>query len=434
MTIERQSRLNYAGITPSVSQALRTFWPVVEKSLPEILDGFYRLASSEPALAAMVGSQTARLKSAQGTHWQRLFSGAFDDAYFQSVRTIGLTHNRIGLEPRWYIGGYSFVTAELMTLAVRYFGPFKRKQLAATVQAITRAVMLDMDLAISTYQESMLEERQKRQSGLESAISGFDTTVQNLIGALGQARANLGSTSVEIESTADAMTNQASAVANASQVAATNVQTIAAATEELSASISEMLTRDAVAGTEQANGSIVALAESAHQIGSIVEMINSIASQTKLLALNATIEAARAGESGKGFSVVAAEVKTLANQTERATEDIGRQIASIRTATETAVQSVQSIGGMVTELNQVASAIAAAIEEQTAATREIAGNVQRAADATIEVSAKIESVSAAAGVTQGAVGSLKSANVQLETQTDALRSEVGSFFNAVRAA
>ncbi len=57
----------------------------------------------------MIGNDIPRLKAAQGSHWGRLFNGRFDDAYINGVRTIGLIHNKIGLEPRWYIGGYNLV-------------------------------------------------------------------------------------------------------------------------------------------------------------------------------------------------------------------------------------------------------------------------------------------------------------------------------------
>src|SRR3569833_452196 len=101
--------MRFMQISNATGEALREFWKVIEPKLPEILDGFYNHLASEPELAKLVGNQTPRLKQAQGSHWARLFAGHFDDTYMDSVRTIGLTHNRIGLEPRWYIGGYKFV-------------------------------------------------------------------------------------------------------------------------------------------------------------------------------------------------------------------------------------------------------------------------------------------------------------------------------------
>ncbi|MEQ1890218.1 MAG: protoglobin domain-containing protein, partial [Alphaproteobacteria bacterium] len=102
----------------------------------------------------------SRLVSAQTAHWGRLFNGRFDEAYIQGVRTIGTVHNRIGLEPRWYIGGYALVLSDLTDLAIRTYR-WKAKRLGEVITAVNSAVMLDMDFAISVYQEAGIEDRQK---------------------------------------------------------------------------------------------------------------------------------------------------------------------------------------------------------------------------------------------------------------------------------
>ena len=79
---------------------IKAFWPAVEAELPTIVDAFYQHVSTVPHLKALVGDQIARSKQAQTTHCQRLFSGRFDEAYFNSVHTIGIVHHKIGLEPR----------------------------------------------------------------------------------------------------------------------------------------------------------------------------------------------------------------------------------------------------------------------------------------------------------------------------------------------
>jgi methyl-accepting chemotaxis protein len=94
---------------------------------------------------------------------------------------------------------------------------------------------------------------------------------------------------------------------------------------------------DAVQRAHDARATIDALVKAANDIGAIVGVITTIAEQTNLLALNATIEAARAGEAGRGFAVVASEVKTLATQTGRSTEQIGAKIGEIQTTTRKAV-------------------------------------------------------------------------------------------------
>ena len=106
-----------------------------------------------------------------------------------------------------------------------------------------------------------------------------------------------------------------------------------------------------------------------------------------------TIEAARAARRPR-FAVVASEVKSLANQTAKATDEICQQIVSMQTVTTTAVSAIRNISNTISEINEVTTAIAAAVEEQGAATREIARNIQHAAGGTSEVSTNIARLSA----------------------------------------
>ena len=139
------------------------------------------------------------------------------------------------------------------------------------------------------------------------------------------------------------------------------------------------MVRSAVAEAETTNGQIAGLAEAAQKIGDVVKLIRDIAEQTNLLALNATIEAARAGEAGRGFAVVASEVKSLAVQTAKATEEIAAQILAVQDSTASAVEAIRSIGERMQEISGYTSAVAAAVEEQNAATGEISQNVSSAA-------------------------------------------------------
>ncbi|HEY8337373.1 MAG TPA: globin-coupled sensor protein [Tardiphaga sp.] len=438
---DRAARMRFMRIDNGTSYMLREFWEVVEPALPNILEGFYHHLAQEPQLARLIGKDIPRLKAAQGTHWGRLFNGRFDQDYMQGVRMIGFIHNKIGLEPRWYIGGYNFVVAQLADLAVRNYR-WRPQRLSGVLTAVSSAVMLDMDIAISVYQEAMLAERQKQQSKLTGAIERFDGQMQIVLKTVGGSATNLQHAANALASNAEESTQQSTAVAAASEQASSNVQTVASATEELTSSVKEIgrqvaestrITATAVEQASRSKATMQSLADAAQRIGDVVKLITSVAEQTNLLALNATIEAARAGDAGRGFAVVAQEVKALAAQTAKATDEIGQQIQAIQLATQESVGVIEEIGATIASVNEIATTIAAAVEQQGMATSEIARNVQEAARGTQEVSNNIGGVSEAASETGRTAAHLLSAANELSEQSDTLRRHVEGFFSMIRA-
>ena len=439
---DRETRLRFMRVDHKTSDALREFWPVVERDLPRVLEGFYRHICSEPNLAKLIGNQSDRLKAAQGAHWARLFNGRFDEAYIKGVRTIGLIHNKIGLEPRWYIGGYAFVLSHLTDLAVATYG-WRKKRLGEVITAVNSTVMLDMDFAISVYQEALLEDRAKRQRAVDGLIAAFEQKATGALAALSSSSGELKGTADSMGRTSEQTRQQAAGVASASEEASVNVQSVASASEEMASSVAEIarqvnesarIAQDAVDLANKADTRVHSLSQAAGKIGDVVELISSIAGQTNLLALNATIEAARAGEAGRGFAVVAAEVKSLAEQTAKATSEIGQQVAGIQTATQESVENIKEIGGIIDRMSEISSIIASAVEEQGAATQEISRNVQEAAKGTTEVSSSIEAVSKAANETASASAQVLTASAQVSQQGELLEAEVQRFLEGIRAA
>jgi len=276
----------------------------------------------------------------------------------------------------------------------------------------------------------------EKQAAAANLAQAFDAKIGHLVQSL---KANAG----EMERTARSMSEAAKEAGEVSTLAtgfaeqtSTNVRQMAAATDKLAASAREIgsrastsatLVAKAVEDTKRTDLAASLLSERSERIEQVVNLISAVAEQTNLLALNATIEAARAGVAGKGFGVVAAEVKALAAQVAKATQEISSQVAQSQEAARDVVEAIKGVGSTIGNIHTIASAIVAAVEEQHAAAQEIAKSVAQAASGTQEVSNNVSRVRQVAAGTGSASTQVLAAATTLSQNSSALGREVELF-------
>jgi methyl-accepting chemotaxis protein len=456
---EIQNKLAFVGMDKEQTAVLATLKPLIAKSVGPALDRFYdhATANAETARHFQSPSHIEHAKQKQVDHWGLIATGKFDLEYIEGVTRIGKVHAKLGLEPKWYIGGYSLILEELVSSIIRSelkgFGTAKKGEKAGkSIAAVVKAALIDMDYAISVYLDELSEERAKAEREREQLKAEQDKALHALeraLAALAQgdlgssieeplasdydglkdnfnsAVAKLNEAFVEIVASMQQSTSQTRELSGATDDMARRTEQQAAALEETAAAIEQISTIsrqsaertkearqivDQTAGEAAHSGVTVSEAvtamgkieDSSKKITQIISVIDEISFQTNLLALNAGVEAARAGEAGRGFAVVAQEVRELAQRSASAAKEIKGLIetsfadvlSGVELVNKTG-EALNNIGSQVQIISEHFSSISKSAEEQSTGIAEINSSVNSMDQITQQNAAMVEETNAA---------------------------------------
>jgi methyl-accepting chemotaxis protein len=432
-------RLTAYAITPAIDSDRRRIWELLDPHFDTIMrDHIARVIAYAPTYAERFSSQQAMFLEAYRKYTASLFLEPFDERWVADAETRARfeAENHLDMRSRGVVS-MSVLMAINRLVARRY--RFSASTVAHLCDVASRVLLLDTANAVACHTELAMQKATGKREQLAGAIREFGRTVNDVRTAIAQATKTLEETSRRLSSVADASATQARTASTLADDTTNSIGATAAATQELLSSIAEIRWRTAkstemahnsVASAQSTNATIRSLSQAVDKIGSVVGLIADIAGQTNLLALNATIEAARAGEAGRGFSVVASEVKSLAAQTAKATDEIGQQIALIEEATRRAVDDIGDTGKTVASIVEIVDEVAHSVDRQAAATDGIAETANRAAANATTVAEAFKTVADAIQRTQADATAVLELSRKLTERTGDLDAGMNDLFSA----
>jgi methyl-accepting chemotaxis protein len=421
-------------LSPDAEAAFKDFGSNVQTYLGLLNQLLASVKTPGPAAAAQTQTLAQQMNTIEGTLNSSLIT-ATDAASSAAEETVQEAQQ-------------AYSTARTLTIAIIIAGLVISVVLALLiVRSVMRPVQRvkdvldqvaggDLSVRVGETGGAELGEVARSLDSTLDALGSVLTLVNDSAGRLAGASQALNAGAAGMAESARTATGQADVVvASAGEVAA-SVDTVATGSQQMEAAIREIahnateaarVAGQAVDVAETTTRTVGKLGDSSQEIAAVVKLINGIAEQTNLLALNATIEAARAGEAGKGFAVVASEVKELAQETARATEDISHRVEAIQADTAGAVDAIGEISAVIGQINDFQATIAAAVEEQTATTNEMNRNVAEAANSSRSIATAISGLAAGTQQTHAGVADAQRSAAELARMSDELQDAVRRF-------
>lgn len=392
-TDDLRFRLASFGLTEAEIRSLSTKHPVLKALLPEIVDDFAGSFAAWPWVLPKLrlpAVQQARLR-----HWLNLSRSRLDAAWRASAWELAKTFYENDIPVHLFAVEHASVGMRLANAAglgtLKGAGVSKWLGLATIQKSIrlriiyTKMIAFDLEILLEYY-ANINKERIARAN---AEMAELEIGAKRLAQAVAKSAGEIDSMADQLNDLAGRSAQNAIAAVGSSEDVSSMVLSVAGATEELARSFDAMMTEiDTAAGmakraslvVQETDGIVRGLAEPVSTIGSVTTLIHSISNQTNLLALNASIEAARAGSSGRGFGVVASEIKSLSGGTASAVGGIASQVGQIQRVTTSAAEALKQVVGLIHNIDNGSQAMVTTVMQQRSATAEIAKNMASAAD------------------------------------------------------
>jgi methyl-accepting chemotaxis protein len=419
-----------AAVVPSVA-------PGIESAVRQRLDIIKRIPHYTATLERF-GEAIAR---AEAAHFNQLILCHFDDAYLVTLLEAAdvEAQSGFGIGARLsLIPGLEQLFWTVLSRKHRFSGA----KFAKVAGALGMLTVFDIANGSALHNRRLAGRVKERTDSIDKAGLQFMQSIENVGNTMVQTSMAIGTASEKALSSARRAGEQGETTLQALETAGSAVSEISVAIQEISASINVIEEQtvkgneaaakaaDTARGAEQAIDDLLKMTET---VGSVVALISNIAEQTNLLALNATIEAARAGEAGRGFSVVATEVKGLANQTSKATAEIGEQIGHIQQTTRACYDGIRRVSEAIQGMEIMTSTISGSITQQSAGASDIARRSRDAVAMNNRILSNSDAIRESIAAMSAQITELTAFSSALTEQSEKLREHSQDFVAAAKA-